>query len=61
MGSGEILIFVLILLPVVVAIIALLDLLKQPDNFNKIIWSIIILILPLFGALIYFTKGKRTG
>ena len=42
-------------------IIAILDLYKsQKDNSKRILWLVIILILPLIGMLAYFLVGKKS-
>ncbi|MPL54976.1 hypothetical protein SDC9_00442 [bioreactor metagenome] len=52
------LIFVLfiILLPSVLWIFALIDILKSnfKDSTNKIIWVLIVLLLPVLGSILYF-------
>ncbi len=52
------LVFVLfiILLPSVLWIFALIDILKSnfKDSTNKIIWVLIVLLLPVLGSILYF-------
>lgn len=59
-GSAEL---ILILMPVfflVLMIIALIDLLKHDFKGNdKIVWSIIIIFLPVLGAILYFLIGRN--
>lgn len=46
---------VLILLP----IIALIEVLRNEfTGFNKLIWVLVILLFPLFGAILYFAMGR---
>ena len=41
-------------------IIAILDLYKsKKDNAKRILWLVIILILPFIGMLLYFLVGKK--
>ena len=56
LGASEL---ILILLPAVLWIIALVDILKS--NFqesNKIIWVLVVIFLPILGAILYFFIGK---
>ena len=52
------LVFVLfiILLPSVLWIFAIIDILKSnfKDSTNKIIWVLIVLLLPVLGSILYF-------
>jgi len=51
-------IFGLIIL--VLDIIAIVDLFKsQKDTGKKILWLILILILPLIGLILYYLVGKK--
>lgn len=46
---------ILILLP----IIALIEVLRNEFiGFNKLIWVLVILLFPLFGAILYFAIGR---
>jgi len=57
------LVFVLfiILLPSVLWIFALIDILKNnfKDSTNKIIWVLIVLLLPVLGSILYFIFGGQ--
>ncbi|WP_213195522.1 PLDc N-terminal domain-containing protein [Cloacibacterium caeni] len=57
------LVFVLfiILLPSVLWIFALIDILKSnfKDSTNKIIWVLIVLLLPVLGSILYFIFGGQ--
>ncbi|WDT68036.1 PLDc N-terminal domain-containing protein [Cloacibacterium sp. TD35] len=58
------LVFVLfiILLPSVLWIFALIDILKSnfKDSTNKIIWVLIVLLLPVLGSILYFIfRGQQ--
>ena len=58
-GGWEILLFYgLILIFPLVALINCLNS-KWKDNTNKLVWAIVIIILPIVGALLYFIIGKN--
>jgi hypothetical protein len=44
----------------VLDIIAIVDLLKsQKDTAKKVLWLILIIVLPLVGMVLYFLLGKK--
>ena len=48
------------LLTLVLAIIAIVDVVKSAlVTSKKILWIVLILILPLIGAILYFLVGKK--
>lgn len=48
------------LIIIVLDIIAIVDLFKSAkENSKKILWLILILILPLIGMILYFLVGKE--
>ena len=48
------------LIVLVLDIVAIVDLLKSAkDTGKKVLWVILILILPLIGMVIYFLVGKK--
>ena len=51
----------IILLPSVLWIFALIDILKSnfKDSTNKIIWVLIVLLLPVLGFILYFIFGGQ--
>ena len=51
----------IILLPSVLWIFALIDILKSnfKDSTNKIIWVLIVLLLPVLGSILYFIFGGQ--
>jgi len=57
------LVFVLfiILLPSILWIFAIIDILKSnfKDSTNKIIWVLIVLLLPVLGSILYFIFGGQ--
>ncbi len=49
------------LVVLVLDIIAIVDALKSPmDTGKKVLWIILILILPVIGMVLYFLIGKKT-
>ncbi|WP_229663419.1 PLDc N-terminal domain-containing protein [Cloacibacterium rupense] len=54
-------VFIFILLPSILWIIALIDILKS--NFKeangKIIWVLLVIFLPILGSILYFAIGKN--
>lgn len=59
-GIGEILVLLVFLVsPIVFWLIALIDILKS--NFsgnNKVVWIIVVILLPILGAILYLLIGK---
>ncbi len=60
-GGGELVIILLFSLFVfLIPVIALIDILKSNFKGNdKIMWVLVVLLLPLLGALLYFLIGKN--
>jgi len=60
-GLFELFFFVLILIPVLILwIAALVDVLRNRFRDNdKLIWVLVVLFLPILGALLYFGIGSR--
>lgn len=59
--SIQIIIFLfIIILPTLLWIFALIDILKSDfkDDVNKIIWVLIVILLPILGSILYFILGK---
>lgn len=54
-------VFIFILLPSILWIIALIDILRS--NFKeangKIIWVLLVIFLPILGSILYFAIGKN--
>lgn len=54
--------FLLSLLLIVATIVALIDVVGQPDpvvrNLPKIVWVLLIVFIPLIGVVLWFTLGK---
>jgi uncharacterized membrane protein len=41
-------------------IVALVDCVKS-NNPNKVVWIIVIILLPFLGSILYFLLGRRTA
>jgi hypothetical protein len=50
-----------LLVPLALFIWALVDILKSEfkDSNNRIIWLLVVLLLPMIGAVIYLTVGRK--
>jgi hypothetical protein len=48
------------ILCVILWIVALVDCLKS-NNPNKLVWVIVIILLPFLGSILYFAIGKSKG
>jgi hypothetical protein len=46
------------ILCVVLWVVALIDCLRS-SNPNKVVWVIVIILLPFLGSILYFLIGKR--
>ena len=56
MNVGEI----ISVLCIILWIVALIDCLKG-NNPNKLVWVIVIILLPFLGSILYFAIGKSKG
>lgn len=56
-----IIVSVFLLLPTLLWIIALVDILKSnfKDSNNKILWVLVVILLPVIGSILYFIIGKN--
>jgi hypothetical protein len=45
---------------VVLWLVALVDCLKS-SNSNKIVWVLVIILLPFLGSILYFLIGRASG
>jgi hypothetical protein len=63
MGPGIGLVFYILvigLLGVLLPVLALIDIIRNEfKGSNKVIWLIIVLLLPLIGSILYFVVGKK--
>lgn len=60
-GGAELLVLVLVFIaPAILVLWALIDVIKSDfkDSTNKIIWLLLIIFLPLLGAILYFVIGR---
>ena len=59
-GPMEIFILGFIFLPLILWIIALVDILKNEfTGSNKIVWLLVVILAPIIGAVLYFLIGKQ--
>jgi len=57
-GMGFLEVFILFLISI--PLIALIDILRSEFNgYNKIIWVIVVIFLPVLGAVLYFFIGRK--
>ena len=64
LGATEIVVILLIfLLPLVLWIFAIVDLIQRQfqDQTNKIVWALVILLIPFLGSILYFLVGRKGG
>ena len=56
-----IIVSVFLFLPTLLWIIALVDILKSnfKDSNNKILWVLVVILLPVIGSVLYFMIGKN--
>lgn len=59
-GSGLIIFTIIFFLFLLLPFLALISIVtnKFPDN-DKLIWVVIVLLLPVLGAILYFSMGRR--
>ncbi len=59
-GYWQILIILIILFALILPIIALIDILRNEfTGSNKIVWVLLVILLPLMGTLLYFAIGTQ--
>ncbi|BAU22879.1 hypothetical protein THC_0485 [Caldimicrobium thiodismutans] len=59
-GLFGILFFILFIVPFVLWIWALVDILKSEfTGYNKIIWLLLVIFLPLLGLILYYFIGRK--
>ncbi len=56
-----IIVLLFVLLPTVLWIAALVDIIKSDfkDSNNKIIWILIVILVPVIGSILYFLMAKN--
>lgn len=60
-GGAEILVILFILgTPFLMMVLALVDILRSDfeQSSNKLVWTIVVMLLPFIGSLIYFLIGR---
>lgn len=59
-GTEIILILIIVLLVGLLPIIALVSILtSQFEGDDKLIWALVVILLPFIGSVLYFTIGKN--
>jgi len=64
MGPWQIILILIILVGLLLPLFALIDILRNEfTGSNKLIWVMIVLLLPFFGSILYFVIGtqQKTG
>ena len=62
LGATEIVVILLIFLfPIVLWIFAIVDLIQRQfqDQTNKIVWALVILLIPFLGSILYLLIGRK--
>ena len=59
LGTGELILILFVLLPTILWIVALVDILRSEfQGYNKLIWVVVVIFLPIIGSILYFIIGK---
>lgn len=59
-GLPELIVLLFTLTPLVLWVVALVDIIRSEfSGNNKIIWILVVLLLPLLGAILYFLVGRK--
>ena len=59
-GPQEIIIIFFVLSPIILAVIALIDILKSEfSGNNKLIWVLVVLFIWIIGPILYFIIGRN--
>lgn len=63
MHLSETLVILILLVPAILLLIAIVDLLKRDFSKpnDKIVWVLVIVLIPFLGPLLYLLFGKRSG
>ncbi|HLO45809.1 MAG TPA: PLD nuclease N-terminal domain-containing protein [Leadbetterella sp.] len=63
LGGTEIFILFFLILPIIFWVIAIVDLVQRQfqDQTNKIVWALVILLIPFLGSLLYLLIGRKGG
>ncbi len=59
-GPTELIVLGILLLPLLLWIFALVDMLKNEfTGSNKIVWLLVVILVPVIGAIFYFLMGRQ--
>ena len=59
LGTSELILIFFVLLPTILWIVALVDILRSEfQGYNKLIWVVVVIFLPIVGSILYFIIGK---
>jgi hypothetical protein len=63
LGGTEFFILFFLILPFIFWVIAIIDLVQRQfqDQTNKIVWALVILLIPFLGSLLYLLVGRKGG
>ena len=58
--AGVIMIFLGVILPLILLLWALIDILRSnfKDSITKLVWIIVVIFVPLIGAILYLVLGR---
>jgi len=60
-GVTEVIIILLLLVVLILPIIALVNILRNKfKNNDKLVWVVIVILIPLIGSILYFALGERS-
>jgi len=60
LGAGELILLSIILLPVILFLIAIIDILRSEfHDSNKVVWVLVVFFLPILGPILYFIIGRK--
>ena len=59
-GLQELIVLVILFVPIGLMLIALVDILKSKfAGYNKIVWLLVVILVPLVGPIAYFFNGRK--
>ncbi len=60
LGPWQIIVFLFIIASLLLPILAIIDIVRNEfTGSNKLIWVLIVLILPIIGSILYFIIGTK--
>jgi hypothetical protein len=61
LGTAELVVlFIYFILPASLLVISLVDILKNNfEGYNKIVWVLVVIFLPVIGPILYLIIGKK--